>query len=105
MDRVTAAVKDNQLTIDELIRITRNWQHDCPECIFLGVFRGYDLYVHTHPGSSTVVARFGSEPHQYQSGTVLGKFYKDVMDNPIGEAFRRAVAASYIDEQGNIKGE
>lgn len=45
------------------------YEHDCLNCVFLGEYFEYDLYFCDHGGSSkTVIARYGNEGHEYQSG-------------------------------------
>ena len=48
------------------------YKHDCDVCIFLGSFQlhqGYDLYL--CKASKTIVARWGSKGHQYDSGLAI----------------------------------
>lgn len=42
--------------------------HDCDDCKFLGNYNGQDLYFCGLRGWATVIARFGNENWQYQSG-------------------------------------
>lgn len=44
------------------------FQHDCKTCVFLGHYEGHDLYWHPGRIETTVIARFGSEGHEYASG-------------------------------------
>lgn len=57
--------------------------HDCEKCTFLGVFDGRDLYHHESPIS--LIARFGNEPWDYESGIAL----VNIMPH-ITEAHKRA---------------
>lgn len=64
------------------------YQHDCSKCKPLGEFGEFDLYyceteVEKHP---TVIARYGNEGHEYNSGLELADLNK-----PLGEAKRRAI--------------
>ena len=77
--------------------------HDCEDCIFLGTWIGpvfaddddrqmvWDLYYHRVPGSlrDTVIARYGSDGSQYQSGMSFAE--KDSIQ-PLYEARLRAEA-------------
>ena len=48
------------------------YKHDCDVCIYLGSYQlylDYDLYL--CEASKTVIARWGSEGHQYDSGLAL----------------------------------
>lgn len=46
------------------------FNHDCANCVYLGAYEHQDLYF--HKGSEdlrdTVIARFGNESHEYESG-------------------------------------
>ena len=58
---------DEKTTIPDPI-----YKHDCDVCIFLGSFQlyhGYDLYL--CKASKTIVARWGSTDHQYDSGLAI----------------------------------
>ena len=64
------------------------YKHDCDVCIFLGSFQlgvDYDLYV--CKAGKTLVARWGSEGNQYDSGLAL-----ITHDFAIAAAARRALA-------------
>ena len=48
------------------------YKHDCDVCIYLGIYQlvlDYDLYL--CQASKTVIARWGSEGYQYDSGLAL----------------------------------
>ena len=67
------------------------YTHDCDKCIFLGSFQGedgdHDLYVHRddeHPALTTVIARWGNDGPENNSG--LGSPLPSLV-----EARRRAV--------------
>ena len=64
------------------------YKHDCDICIFLGSYQldvDYDLYLCQE--YSTVIARWGSEGPQYDSGLAL-----ITHDSVIAVAARRALA-------------
>ena len=64
------------------------YKHDCDVCIFLGSFQlgvDYDLYL--CKARKTLVARWGSEGNQYDSGLAL-----ITHDFAIAAAARRALA-------------
>lgn len=41
------------------------YEHDCPECTFLGRFEARDLYFCSQGSHPTLIAREGSLGHQY----------------------------------------
>lgn len=46
----------------------RRYKHDCSECIPLGKYEEYDLYMHIDKGcANNLVARYGDEGHEYAS--------------------------------------
>ena len=64
------------------------YKHDCDVCIYLGSYQlilDYDLYL--CQASKTVIARWGSEGRQYDSGLAL-----ITHDSVIAVAARRALA-------------
>ena len=64
------------------------YKHDCDVCIYLGSYQlviDYDLYL--CQASKTVIARWGSEGYQYDSGLALIPHYW-----AITVAARRALA-------------
>ena len=64
------------------------YKHDCDICVFLGSYQlhlDYDLYV--CKAGKTLVARWGSEENQYDSGLALITHYY-----VIAVAARRALA-------------
>ena len=75
-----------------------HWTHDCSNCVSLGDFvvnnKLYDLYWCPTGGlgAPTVVARFGNEGWQYQSGIEMAK---SGQFPELAEAYRRGVAAGY----------
>lgn len=69
----------------------KNFKHNCKICIFLGellfrdnftvgvdpdIVRAADLYVCSHDGIPTVIARFGDEENDYISGINLRDTYR-----------------------------
>ena len=64
------------------------YEHDCDVCIYLGVYQpiiDYDLYL--CEASKTLIVRWGSEDHQYDSGLAL-----ITHDSTTAVAARRALA-------------
>ena len=64
------------------------YKHDCDVCIYLGSYQlilDYDLYL--CQASKTVIARWGSEGDQYDSGLAL-----ITRDSVMAVAARRALA-------------
>ena len=64
------------------------YKHDCDFCIYLGIYQldvGYDLYL--CEAGKTLVARWGSEGYQYDSGLALISH-----NSTIAVAARRALA-------------
>ncbi len=78
----------------------RLFEHDCEKCIWLGPYRGHDLYY--HPGENqTVVARFGNDGPDYYSGLEIAKAVQaaldldeDLYEPPSGSLHALAVAAN-----------
>lgn len=79
--------------------------HDCETCIFLGTYFGpvfkngdeedwYDLYYHYNEYESTVIARYGNEGDQYQSGM---NFARPDGIQPLYEARLMAIKAKLIE--------
>lgn len=66
--------------------------HDCETSVYLGKFQRYDLYFDPQGGLPTVIARFGDEGHEYQSGMP----FVGVVEC-LTEAARLAVAAGLVD--------
>lgn len=71
------------------------YEHDCKKCIFLGRWKGRDLYFHSEP-HMTLIARESSEPSDYTSGYDLGMAQKSYKYSAIGEAYRRAQAKGLV---------
>ena len=60
--------------------MTKQFEHDCSKCFFIGRSQKYDLYFceqHTLP---TVIARYGDKGHQYLSGMALAKSVRIAKD-------------------------
>lgn len=75
---------------------TPRYDHDCTRCIFLGQFRGDDLYycpsnasIDGHP---TIIARHSSEGGDYSSGLSFALHSSSIY---FQEAFARAYRAGY----------
>ncbi len=72
---------------------TPQFVHDCDRCVFLGRYQhgdgvNYDLYYADHGGlPDTVIARFGDEGSEYQSGLS----FADGTLAELTEAKRRAI--------------
>lgn len=65
--------------------MTPKFQHDCPNCSFLGHFRGHDLYwCQEQRGLWTVIARYGDDGPEYKSGSAFTE-----VDAELAEAKRR----------------
>jgi len=88
------------------------WEHDCDDCIFLGPATAdhhtpvkedqvsehgkttVDLYYcPTERPFPTVIARYGSQPHEYKSGLLFGQFS---LEPDLTEAYNRATAYGLI---------
>ena len=74
------------------VAMEARFQHDCSKCVFLGQYNEFDLYVCPGGGHSTVIARFGDDGPEYQSGMA----FVGVLDE-LTEAARRAVAKGLLD--------
>lgn len=77
-----------------LSRISPAFTHDCDDCVFMGAIANdeepflLDLYY--CPSASpypTVIARYGSAPHENKSGILFGMFN---LDDDLREAYMRA---------------
>jgi hypothetical protein len=44
------------------------YEHDCVDCVFVGRYYDYDLYVHWDEDQKTVIGRTGDNPSSYVSG-------------------------------------
>lgn len=64
------------------------YPHDCTQCVFLGRYDGYDVYVCPQHGSPTIVARYGDDGHEYKSGGTIHS-HDEVLSWGLGEAFAR----------------
>jgi len=86
---------------DDMGTINPFFYHDCDGCDFLGQARDgkkkYDLYVHWDSDERTVIARYGSEPHEYLSG-IAGA----LLDTRLKAALDLAIAEGIIFEQIRI---
>lgn len=45
-----------------------HFQHDCEECVYIGHYDEHDLYRCPQMGMPTIVARFGDDGPDYDSG-------------------------------------
>lgn len=81
--------------------------HDCGNCIFLGTYKGgvfidstekdlYDLYFCQQSGHPTVIARYGNEGSQYQSGM---NFARPDGIQPLYQAKLRAIKLGLINTE------
>ena len=77
------------------------WEHDCNECIFLGLYLSHDLYYCKKGPGPTLIARWGDEGSEYTSGIQFGVQYKDNLDSPMGEAYRLAIEKGLINQSTN----
>lgn len=68
------------------------YTHDCSQCKPLGTFGEYDLYF-CDRSTTTVIARYGNDGHEYTSGLMFADF-----DPAIKEAKRRAVHHGFLTE-------
>lgn len=63
------------------IKTAARYRHDCEDdCLYLGPYGEYDLYVHQDSGNyaETVIARKSSEPSDYVSGIQVAKHYSEL---------------------------
>lgn len=71
---LTSSIKEAGLIKDKPV-----FQHDCPNCQFLGHYQKRDLYFCKYNGGGndpkvdhpTVLSRFGNEGYQYSSGLLF----------------------------------
>lgn len=65
-----------QIKYDHMVFESRRYKHHNTEDEFLGQYREYDLYYSTDEiVGKTVIARFGSQPHQYNRGLFPYDYY------------------------------
>jgi len=63
---------------------TPKYVHDCKDCVLTGQDEDYDFYYCKNADGGSVIARYGSDPSQYQSSPVqmllgwLKGFMRDV---------------------------
>ena len=69
------------------ITMTKRFEHDCDDCIFLGQYANYDLYAHSGDRESSIIYRYGDEG-DYGSGL-------NITTNPTKEGFIRAVKMGF----------
>lgn len=88
------------------------WKHDCEDCIYLGPATaaretppkddrvtmpdGLEVDLYYCPEARpfpTVIARYGSEPHEYKSGILFGMM---ALDDDLKEAYQRATSYGLI---------
>ncbi len=81
-------MKKHKLQVDKL------YEHDCHNCVFLGVFQSHDLY-YCNSSNPTVIARFGIDG-DYCSGL---NFAKPGGIPVLVEAKKRAIKKGLINEQ------
>jgi len=74
------------------------FEHDCPTCVLLGQSATHDFYYHAE-GMKTVLARFGSEGPDYESGLPIARSIRGNLDfyAPLAQALTLA------EEQGFVK--
>lgn len=91
------------------------YKHDCLECNFLGRHQlageqdlpaEYDLYFCNGRISPTVIARYGSEGHEYLSGLEVAQaLQKNGHDqDPLVEALRRAKSGGLVPAEKQAAG-
>ncbi len=67
------------------------YKHDCDKCKPLGEFGTYDLYFCEQDGDPTVIARYGNDGHEYDSGLFLAPYI-----DYLTEAKKRAIEAGHL---------
>lgn len=93
-DAIRAAIDDDYFkdwNRDEPGTDVRRFEHDCAKCTFLGQFGDYDLYhcLKQGPEFPTVIARWGDDGPEYNSGMVQADCHTDPR---LVEARKRAIA-------------
>ena len=51
-------------------QIKPQYKHDCSECVYLGNYKNYDLYVHEHEYLTELIARYSSDGPDYSAEDV-----------------------------------
>ena len=75
---------------------------DCKKCTFLGRSDRYDFYFCDQAGVPTVVARYGDDGRDYQSGLLIGKQLAQSQETemePLAMAYTLAVEKGLINDQ------
>lgn len=72
------------------INNTKQFEHDCDNCVFLGNALEADLYVCVGSMNTTVIARYGDDGPDYISGTDIAE-----LDTRLAVAFTLAVKKGY----------
>ena len=77
------------------------FHNDCDRCVFLAASDSHDFYYCPREnimGTETVIARYGNEAPEYQSGILIAKkLSQDKQDDPLAMAYRLAVEMEYIE--------
>ena len=69
------------------------FQHDCTACTYLGQHDEFDLYFCPQGSFPTVIARYGDDGPEYQSGLIPRSILPE-----LDEARNRAIAAGLLKE-------
>ena len=75
------------------------YQHDCDECLFLGRFKGNDLYYHPSDNWPTVIARHGDDGPDYISGFAFCRTVPELSEALFRAAERGLIAPKPKNQQ------
>lgn len=77
--------------------MTPQFEHDCPTCVLLGQNDTHDFYFHSGR-LETVIARFGSEGPDYESGLVAARSIRGNLDfyAPLAQALTLAEKQGFV---------
>jgi len=74
------------------------FEHDCPNCNYLGRHKGKDIYHCAQGGNPTIIVRYSGEPSGYSSGMVFAQQAVEDCDfnNSFAQGYMRAKVLGLI---------
>ena len=67
------------------------YKHDCENCLFIGVFNNFDVYICLGTEAGSMIARFGDEGSQYASCNIALLHHILNENVPYAKAWREAL--------------
>ena len=67
------------------------FKHDCENCLFIGIFHDFDVYICLGTEAGSMIARYGDDGPQYASCNV--KLIHHIINQPVAyvKAWRQAI--------------